>query len=66
MIYNGHMSAFVISLLVAVGAAAFAWSKLEHGTGNADPKVTYLAAGCAGAFVFVVVYVTLAWVVHLG
>lgn len=60
------MSAFVISLLVAAGAAAFAWSRLAKSTGNADPTTTYIAAGGAGALAFVVVFVTLKLVLQIG
>jgi hypothetical protein len=60
------MSSFVISLVVAIGAATYAWTKLVHGTGNADPKKIILSSGVIGVIVFLFLLSLLKLVLHIN
>jgi hypothetical protein len=59
------MSAFVTSLLFALGVAGWVWSKVGRRTGNADPKGVYLTAGGAGVLAFVVFYTFMRFVLNI-
>jgi hypothetical protein len=59
------MSAFVTSLLFAIGFAGWVWSKVGRQTGNADPKSVYLTAAGAGVLAFVVLFTLLRFVLNI-
>jgi hypothetical protein len=59
------MSAFITSLLFAIGVAGWVWSKVGQRTGNADPKSIYLTAGGAGVLAFVVFFTLLKFVLNI-
>lgn len=60
------MSAFLISLLVAVGSATWLWTKVGRRTGGADPKSAAVTAAAAAIAVFVVVFTLLKIVLHIS
>jgi hypothetical protein len=60
------MSSFVISLVLAIGAATYAWTKLVHSTGNGDPKKIILSSGVIGVIVFLFILSLLKLVLHIN
>jgi hypothetical protein len=49
------MSPFIVSLLVAVGAGAWIYTKFQRSSGN-NTQQSAKAAGIAGLIIFIVLY----------
>jgi hypothetical protein len=60
------MSSYVISIVLAIGAAAYAWTQLVHSTGNADPKKIFLSSGIVGVIAFLFLLSLLKLVLHIN
>jgi hypothetical protein len=52
--------------MFAAGFAGWIWTKVARGTGNADPKTSFLTAGAAGLAAFIVLFTLMKYVLHIG
>ena len=60
------MSSYVISIVLAIGAATYSWTKLVHSTGNADPKKILLSSGIVGVVGFLFLLSLFKLVLHIN
>lgn len=59
------MSAFVTSLLFAIGISGWIWSKVGRRTGNADPNTVFMTAAGGGVMAFIVFFTLMKFVLHV-
>lgn len=53
------MPSWLISLLLAIGVTAWAYSKLARSNGNASPKSNFMVAAAGGIVIFLVAFTLL-------